>query len=446
MKKKTKSRVTLTQLLLLLPLTTSAFSIGAGVKQKHGVFRDSVGIMAPALPRSAGQYHRTGVLFADASTTSSTDRVYDSSGDAPSQRSVARLEKFARLPVWPAWNGVALFVLSRLLGEEVAAKLEDQVGGRVCPNFFVAEQTSPFVMLVHHRHSFAPWDPIRLFQKTFFPEGFPAHPHRGFITLTYILRGGFVHRDSLGVRQTYGAEARHEGKHSQLLTTGAGLLHEEMFDIQPDDNGGWPGFLQPSSQELYQLWLNVPGSTKLDSPQVDLLGGPTSTPTIRGEQTETIVLLGEHDGIKAEVETASDATVLHVQMEPNSVWTHTLPTSHETVTLYMRKGAATIGDMRIPPHYTAYMEAGGGNELTVKANGADGADFLLLAGAPLREPIQAQGSMVMNRPQEIDDAYRDYQLGKMGAPWKESLTDEQWQQHIAQYPSLYKYQKNHEGK
>ena len=103
-------------------------------------------------------------------------------------RRIARVEKFARLPVWPVWNGVAIFVISKIFGEEVAAKLEDNIGGRVCPNFFQdSDQTSPFIMLVHHRHTFAAWDVLRHFQSTFFPEGFPAHPHRGkFFTKLFI--------------------------------------------------------------------------------------------------------------------------------------------------------------------------------------------------------------------------------------------------------------------
>ena len=101
-----------------------------------------------------------------------------------SPRRIDSIERFARLPVWPVWNGVAIFVVSRLLGKDIAAKLEDAIGGRVCPNFFnPPDKTSPFIMLVHHRHSFAAWDPLRYLQRTFFPEGFPAHPHRGFITL-----------------------------------------------------------------------------------------------------------------------------------------------------------------------------------------------------------------------------------------------------------------------
>ena len=99
-----------------------------------------------------------------------------STNPVSNSRSIARLEKFARLPVWPVWNGVFLFVVSKLLGQETAAKLEDAIGGRVCPNFFQSEQTSPFIMLVHHRHSFAPWDPLRYLQRSFFPRGVSCTP------------------------------------------------------------------------------------------------------------------------------------------------------------------------------------------------------------------------------------------------------------------------------
>lgn len=121
--------------------------------------------------------------------TSEPTKVSSSTSTDGNARAISRLEKFARLPVWPVWNGVFLFVASKILGQEVAAKLEDAVGGRVCPNFFQSERTSPFIMLVHHRHSFAPWDPLRYLQRTFFPEGFPAHPHRGmfFIVVVYVM-------------------------------------------------------------------------------------------------------------------------------------------------------------------------------------------------------------------------------------------------------------------
>ena len=399
----------------------------------------------------------------DTSDVSTTPAISSTSRD---NRTIDRIEKFSRLPVWPVWNGVFLFIVSRIFGEETAAKLEDAIGGRVCPNFFQPERTSPFIMLVHHRHSFAPWDPLRYLQRTFFPEGFPAHPHRGrfsptpimnhprmslrlsltcapfstfagFVTVTYILKGGFSHRDSLGIKQIYGAEARHAGKHTQWLTTGAGILHEEMFDIAPDDTGVFD-FLQPSSQELYQLWLNVPSNQKMMPPRVDLLGGEEETPTVVTEngdsKTETLVLAGTYGGKTSKAPLLSDIALLHVKMSPGSTWIYDIPDAFRTAIMYVRTGSLSIGGERVPPQHTAYLGSFGTNlEVTSK----EGADFLLMAGEPLNEPVAAQGSMVMNSPEEINMAYNDYQSRRMGSPWDHKMSDEEWSQHVRQYPSTY---------
>lgn len=352
-------------------------------------------------------------------------------------RGIARMEKFSRLPVWPVWNGVFIFVVSKLFGEETAAKLEDAIGGRVCPNFFQPERTSPFIMLVHHRHSFAPWDPLRYIQRTFFPEGFPAHPHRGFVTVTYILKGGFTHRDSLGIKQVYGAEKRHNGKHTQWLTTGAGICHEEMWDIQPDEGG--IDFLQPSSQELYQLWLNVPSDKKMIPPRVDILGGEDETPTVikqnDGGKTETLVLAGTYDGMTSKAPCLSYIAIFHVKMSKGSTWQYEIPPTFRTAIIYVRTGSIVIDGKRVPPQYTAYLEVTG---TSLQVSSEEGADFLLLAGEPLNEPVAAQGSMVMNSPEEINLAYSDYQAGRMGLPWSEKLSDEQWREHVSKFPSAYK--------
>jgi len=289
----------------------------------------------------------------------------------------------------------------------------------------------------------------------------------GFITVTYILKGGLVHRDSLGVKQTYGAETRHDGKHTQWLTAGAGVLHEEMWDIQQ------PGmFFKPSPQELFQLWLNLPARDKMISPKVQLLGGEEETPTVITMEnsnmntdedarmtaksknvendkiaTKTIVIAGEHSGKRGSVVTQTDVSILHVQiMEPNVTWTHILPESHKTAIIYVRRGSIYVGEERVPAHYTAYLKSHGTNlsvtsdpKSSSKSNNDQPiADFILLAGEPINEPIMPQGSMVMNYPNEINQAYQDYQTGKMGIPWDHTVSDEDWKAHTERYPSFYK--------
>ncbi len=119
--------------------------------------------------------------------------VDDDDNSASQRRTILQMQKFTRLPFWPAWNGVFIFLISKLLGDEAGAKLEDSIGGRVCPNFYSSDRlSSPFLMLVHHRHSFAPWDPLRLLQSSFFPEGFPAHPHRGTLSKDSVVNSLFT--------------------------------------------------------------------------------------------------------------------------------------------------------------------------------------------------------------------------------------------------------------
>lgn len=381
-----------------------------------------------------------------------------STNSQPTQRRIANTEKFARLPVWPVWQGVFIFFASKLFGQEFAANLEDSIGGRVCPNFFSSSEvvpntynggTSPFVLLVHHRHAFNNWDPVRYIQATFFPEGFPSHPHRGFITVTYILKGGFYHRDSLGIKQEYGAEEKHQGRHVQWLTAGAGIQHEEMWDTEPDkkDKGK---LLTTSSQELYQIWLNLPAANKMDTPDAKVLQAydvkedktrqqipEDTTPVITREGTVTTVVAGEHDGIRAPVQCPTNAAIIRIQFtqKDTTTWKHILPNSHETAILYVKQGSIQIDGQRIPPHHTVYLSPDG-EELTIQALEGE-ADVLLLSGEPIREPIASQGSMVMNTQEEIQKAYMDYQRGYMGVPWDNKLNDEEWREHVKQNPSQY---------
>jgi redox-sensitive bicupin YhaK (pirin superfamily) len=384
-------------------------------------------------------------------------------------RKVASIQKYARLPVWPAWNGAFLFLLSKILPNSTISKLEETFGGRVCPNFFEATETSPFIMLVHHAHSFTSFDPLRFFQKkVILPEGFPSHPHRGFITLTYCIKGGMIHRDSLGCKQLYGAEKRHGGNVAQWLVAGAGMLHEEMWDVDHGEDG------IVSKQELFQLWVNLPSQHKMTTPRLSLLNSnsnersdeDTSTDTtsmimsdvtstnIYGEacdiqvnvpivekgNTKTHVLVGEYDNSQSRVETFSPMSILHVQMEPGSSWDMNMPSSYKTGILYMRQGSGYTPSEQaekqmIDAHYTATLTPYG-DKLEIEA-GEDGADFMLLVGAPLYEPVQAQGSMVMNSNREIGEAYDDYSKGKMGLPWDHKLTDDEWMEHVRKAPSVY---------
>lgn len=110
-----------------------------------------------------------------------------------------------KLPVWPVWGGVLAQVADWCGSPSISEKITSSIGGRVVPMTNLNEQQiSPFLLLAHHSHSFTPFDPLRAITKFILPEGFPAHPHSGFDTVTYCIDGGLKHRDSEGLEMSYG--------------------------------------------------------------------------------------------------------------------------------------------------------------------------------------------------------------------------------------------------
>jgi len=512
--------VPIASLMLMLALSI-AFSLPSMEPTNHGIFVSGFCNIPVQQYRPTAiklQQMSLGVRLNTYKTISSrlgsqstSDEGLAVSSDA-SPRSI-RVERNPRLPVWPVWAGVIDFFVGLIFGPEAGSKLEQYVlGGRVCPMQFDGRSTSPFLLLVHHHHNFWKWDAIfRKISALVLPEGFPAHPHRGFTTLTYFLDnggGGFVHRDSIGVKQTYGAKGSYQNQ-AQWLFTGRGMLHEEMFDFVQNDFGEKnPGY--NPRYELYQLWINVPGKHKLDAPKVQLLRETDSDnddddddefdtiPRVTSDtigvslvdgkaiktHSEVVVIAGsyrphEHSSNernKAFASTAeplhSDLSVLHVNIEETETstiniskgeatcgWIYDIPTDHDTLIVYVRKGSCTMETVDltstdeisssptdVPIHSTVFVEkesnSATNERLIIRSKELDDpVDLLVLSGKPLYrddgyenavEPVAMQGSMVMNNNAQIQQAYTDYQYGQMGVPWDHELGDDEWMEHVRQ--------------
>ena len=351
-------------------------------------------------------------------------------------RQIDRIERCDRIPTWPVSNGLRCQALARF-NPDLAAKLEHNIGGADCPNIWLANDdptaTSPFLMLVHHNHSFDLADPARFIEREFLPEGFPSHAHRGMTTVTICLRGGLVHRDSDGRKQVFGAETSsakkngdgpYEGKHTQWLTFGKGIVHELMFDnVRRKGQLGHRGS-SILHQELYQIWVDLPREDRMMAPRVELLGGEDKTPTIAHQGTSTTVIAGNHSGKEACVDLTSDLTILRVEMKEYSSWKHSDSNHH-------RKGSILIDGEKVSAHCTAHLttEKGG---LKVMA-GKDGGDFILLSGKPLGQNVAARGSMVADTSADLEKAFADYERGDMGSPWSERHSDDEWRKHVAKF-------------
>jgi redox-sensitive bicupin YhaK (pirin superfamily) len=220
--------------------------------------------------------------------------------------------------------------------------------------------------------------------------GFPAHPHRGFETVTYILDGHMLHEDHLGNKGNLKSGG------VQWMTAGRGIIHSEM---PQQDRGRMRGF---------QLWINLPAKDKMkpasyrdlaasDIPEVALDGGG-----------KVRVIAGNYAGTAAAVKPgATDATYFDVHLGAGATFSHEVPDGYNALA-YVYEGALD----GIAEHSAAVFTQEG--DVQVKA-GPKGARFLLLAGRPLNEPVVQYGPFVMNTREEIEQAIRDYQSGTLAA-------------------------------
>jgi quercetin 2,3-dioxygenase len=246
------------------------------------------------------------------------------------------------------------------------------------------DHLDPFLLLDHFE-SIRPED---------YEPGFPYHPHRGIETVTFVRTGEVQHRDSLGHRGRIGAGD------IQWMTSGSGILHEEMPQVRPEGIGG------------LQLWLNLPARDKMTRPKYrDLTAGHLpESPLDGGARVRVIAgdaaggrLLGPVDGL------AVAPKFLDVTLPEGAMFRETVARGH-TAFAYVDHGEARFGPEQRPARAPALVVFGDG-DLVEAAGGPGGGRFLLAAARPLGEPIARHGPFVMNTRAEIEEALRDLRSG-----------------------------------
>lgn len=344
-------------------------------------------------------------------------------GTAATLRQITKVEKPIRLPVWPVVNGLACIALDLVGQGKLAASLEDNYGGRVAP-MSLGSEADPFVLLVHHRHGFDSWDPVRpLFEALIgLPEGFPAHPHRGFETVTATMRGGLRHRDSVGVEETYG-----DGD-VQWLTAGKGVLHEEMWWW--DEAKGGRG-----ECELYQLWVNLPRAQSSGDPSTTVLRAadlPTAaTPGV--VETDLDASGGSiTEGARGTGPARGDVSLKRVALEPGARYERAVPRGATVLAYARRGGGVELGGAAVPRHSLAYTAKGGERLVVENASADEAAEILLLVGMPVNEPVAASGTWVVSTQAELAQADADYAAGRLGRPWPHTHTDAEWREWVSE--------------
>ncbi len=225
--------------------------------------------------------------------------------------------------------------------------------------------------------------------------GFPAHPHRGFETVTYLLNGKMRHKDNAG------HEGVIEAGGIQWMTAGRGIIHSEMPEQQ---NGLLEGF---------QLWVNLPAEHKMDAPVYQEFDA-SKIPLEQREGAQVRVITGvTSQGTQGPVVQAlTNPLYLDITLDAGQVFEETIDASHNAF-IYGIDGETVMqtqnGDhINILQDRLAILSQG--ESITVQA-GEQGSRFLLIAGKPLNEPIARSGPFVMNTADEIQQAFADYRAG-----------------------------------
>jgi redox-sensitive bicupin YhaK (pirin superfamily) len=247
-----------------------------------------------------------------------------------------------------------------------------------------SNEQDPFLLFDHFAFNNPVEGPLR---------GFPMHPHRGIETVTYMLDGVTSHRDSLGNAGEIGPGD------VQWMTSGRGILHEEMprRSLSGNING-------------FQLWVNLPAAQKMGQPRYQEVNAST-IPVVEKDGATIRIVAGEVDGVHGPVtEIAASPLYMDVKLAPGSRFSYLIPGGH-TVLAYVFEGAGEFSGQVIESvSMLTFNDDGEGIEIRSES----GVRFMLIAGAPFKEPIVPYGPFVMNTVAEIQQTIADLRSGNFG--------------------------------
>lgn len=255
----------------------------------------------------------------------------------------------------------------------------------------IAQELSPFLLMDYAGPvTFPPTDKIK---------GVAEHPHRGFETVTIVYSGEVEHRDSHG-----GGGLITPGD-VQWMTAASGLVHEEKHGREFARRGG--------EFEMVQLWVNLPKKDKMTSPRyqgvksenIPVINLPNGAGRVR-------VIAGEYLGNHGPAMTFSPMNIWDMRLNENHMVEFKVPAGH-TAAIFVLSGKVVLNDgHEVGEAELAVLEREGDTfSLTTREH----AKILFLGGEPINEPIIGYGPFVMNTPEEIRQAFHDYEGGKMGS-------------------------------
>lgn len=234
------------------------------------------------------------------------------------------------------------------------------------------------------------------------PRGVDVHPHRGFETVTVVYAGELEHRDSAGNRGSIGPGD------VQWMTAARGVLHEEKHSARFTREGG--------SMEMAQLWVNLPARHKMDAPRYQtLVADAIPRMELPGAAGSVRLIAGSWQGTEGAARTVTPLLLWDARLARGGHAHLPVPEGFNAA-LFVRSGALTVesagADLRtLQARELGILERDGAG---VALGSLEGAEFLVLGGLPIDEPMVAYGPFVMNTQEEIARAVADFRAGGFG--------------------------------
>lgn len=235
----------------------------------------------------------------------------------------------------------------------------------------------PFVFIDHYRHQGRRG------------IGDRPHPHAGIEVVSYLLEGGVEHRDSMGFRD------RLDAGDAQFIHAGRGILHAE----------------QPlSGRHGLQLWLSLPPEQKMDEPSYTSIRA-ADIPQVLGEGSRLYVVAGDVNGVHGPMALSGGAVFARLQLQADAEAVLQVDASPE-LSLYVLQGRIEAGGSSLSAGDLGLL--GSGTQIRIAAQGAEAAEVALIGGQPVRGEVLFSGPFVMDTPERLAQARRDFAAGRMG--------------------------------
>ena len=190
----------------------------------------------------------------------------------------------------------------------------------------------------------------------------------------------------------------------QWMTAGRGIIHSEMPEQQ---EGRMAGF---------QLWVNLAAKDTMSAPAYRDVA-PADVPVVRLEAgVQVRVIAGATLGVVGAVQRpTTEPLVLDIVLPAGQSFDAALPAGHNAFAYVYGGGVVTIGEgssARVDSERMAILTNDAAAD-GVRLKAETDARVLLVAGAPLNEPIAQYGPFVMNSTAEIQQAMADFQRGAL---------------------------------